>query len=85
MNNTIVLVLQLIIAISALIILHEIGHFAAARFFKIDVEEFGIGFPPRALRLWRRKSKFKLGSTVVDYRESTLAQIIAKVRAFDFG
>lgn len=61
MNNTTVLILQLIIAISALIILHELGHFAAARFFKIDVEEFGIGFPPRALRLWRRKSRFKLG------------------------
>jgi len=65
MNNTIVLVLQLVIAISALIILHEVGHFAAARFFKIDVEEFGIGFPPRALRLWRRKSKFKLGETEI--------------------
>jgi regulator of sigma E protease len=65
MNNTIVLIIQLVIAISALIILHEIGHFAAARFFKIDVEEFGIGFPPRALRLWRRKSKFKLGDTEI--------------------
>ena len=65
MNNTTVLILQLIIAISALIILHEIGHFAAARFFKIDVEEFGIGFPPRALRLWRRKSRFKLGDTEI--------------------
>ncbi|MFC1997235.1 RIP metalloprotease [Chloroflexota bacterium] len=65
MNNTIILILQLVIAISALIILHEIGHFAAARFFKIDVEEFGIGFPPRALRLWRRKSKFKLGATEI--------------------
>lgn len=65
MNNTTVLILQLIIAISALIILHELGHFAAARFFKIDVEEFGIGFPPRALRLWRRKSRFKLGDTEI--------------------
>jgi len=65
MDNTIVLIVQLVIAISALIILHELGHFAAARFFKIDVEEFGIGFPPRAMRLWRRKSKFKLGDTEI--------------------
>ena len=65
MNNTFVLIVQLIIAISALIIMHELGHFAAARFFKIDVEEFGIGFPPRAMRLWRRKSKFKLGDTEI--------------------
>ena len=65
MNNTFVLILQLVIAISSLIILHEVGHFAAARFFKIDVKEFGIGFPPRALRLWRRKSKFELGGTEI--------------------
>jgi regulator of sigma E protease len=63
--NTLNLVIELVIAISVLIILHEIGHFAAARLFKIDVEEFGIGFPPRALRLWRRKSKFNLGSTEI--------------------
>ena len=65
MDNTIGLILQLVIAISALIILHELGHFAAARFFKIDVEEFGIGFPPRALRLWRRKSRIKLGDNEI--------------------
>ena len=63
--DTFVPILQLIIAISVLIILHEIGHFAAARLFKIDVEEFGVGFPPRALRLWRGKSKFNLGSTEI--------------------
>jgi len=66
-------ILQLIIAISVLIIMHEIGHFAAARLFKIDVEEFGIGFPPRALRLWRRKSKFTLGSTEITVPMGRLA------------
>jgi regulator of sigma E protease len=63
--DNIVSILQLVIAISVLIIVHEIGHFAAARLFKIDVEEFGIGIPPRALRLWRRKSKFRLGNTEI--------------------
>ena len=58
-------ILQLIIAISVLIIMHEIGHFAAARFFKIDVEEFGIGFPPRALRLWRRQGSIKINNTEI--------------------
>ncbi|MEN8173649.1 MAG: M50 family metallopeptidase [Chloroflexota bacterium] len=50
-------ILQLIFAISALIILHEIGHFLAARLLKVDVEEFGLGFPPRMLTL------FELGKT----------------------
>jgi len=30
-----------------LIIGHELGHFLTSRLFKVDVEEFGFGFPPR--------------------------------------
>ena len=48
-------VLQLVGAIASLIILHEIGHFLGARLFKIEVEEFGIGFPPRILTLFKMK------------------------------
>ena len=50
--ETFVSILQLVIVISALIIIHEIGHFAAARLLKIEVEEFGIGYPPRARKLF---------------------------------
>ena len=38
-----------IIGIVVLIIVHELGHFLAARLLNVDVEEFGIGFPPRIL------------------------------------
>src|SRR3989344_465156 len=31
-----------------LIVVHELGHFVAAKLFKVRVEEFGIGYPPRA-------------------------------------
>ena len=34
---------------------HELGHFFAARFFKVEVEEFGIGFPPRLATLFTSK------------------------------
>jgi regulator of sigma E protease len=37
-----------------LVVLHEFGHFIAARRNGVVVEEFGIGFPPRA---WKRKTK----------------------------
>lgn len=37
-----------------LVVVHELGHFIAARRNGVDVEEFGIGFPPRA---WARKTK----------------------------
>ena len=31
-----------------LIVAHELGHFFAAKLFKVKVEEFGVGYPPRA-------------------------------------
>lgn len=44
-----------ILLLLSLIILHELGHFWAARRADIDVEEFGIGFPPRAKMLKKHK------------------------------
>ena len=35
------------------IIVHELGHFIAAKLVGINVLEFGIGFPPRVGRLFR--------------------------------
>lgn len=43
--TTVLLVLGILVF---LIVVHEIGHFAAAKLFKVKVEEFGIGYPPRA-------------------------------------
>ncbi len=45
----------IILALSLLIIIHELGHFVAARMRGIKVEEFGLGYPPLALKLftWR--------------------------------
>lgn len=34
-----------------LIVAHEFGHFLAAKIFRVRVDEFGIGFPPRAYLL----------------------------------
>ncbi len=42
-----------IIAIAALIIVHELGHLLAAKLCKIKVQEFGIGFPPRLAKLFK--------------------------------
>ncbi len=38
-------VLVMILLVSVLIIVHELGHFLAARFFKIKVDKFAIGLP----------------------------------------
>lgn len=34
-----------------LIVVHELGHFLIAKLFRIRVDEFGIGYPPRAFTL----------------------------------
>lgn len=38
-----------------LVVVHEMGHFFAARRNGVEVEEFGIGFPPRAKILKKHK------------------------------
>src|SRR3989344_6786088 len=43
------LTVLLVIAILVLLIVaHELGHFIAAKVFGVRVEEFGVGYPPRA-------------------------------------
>jgi regulator of sigma E protease len=39
-------------ALAGLILIHEFGHYVAARMMKIEVEEFGLGFPPRLATLF---------------------------------
>ena len=54
-------ILEFVLALASLIIIHEVGHFVACLILKIPVEEFGIGFPPRALTLFEiRGIKFSL-------------------------
>lgn len=50
-----------VVVFAGIILLHELGHFFAARLMKIEVEEFGFGFPPRMLRLWRGKGSLIVG------------------------
>ena len=50
-------ILAFIVIFSLLILVHEFGHFSAARFFGVKVEEFGLGLPPKARRLFVDKKK----------------------------
>jgi regulator of sigma E protease len=53
--------LAFFLLITGLILVHEAGHFFAARRAKVEVEEFGFGLPPRALTLFTwQKTKFTL-------------------------
>jgi len=50
-------IIVFILILSILVILHELGHFIAAKRSGIGVEEFGFGLPPR---LWGKK----IGETI---------------------
>jgi regulator of sigma E protease len=45
-----------------LIIAHEVGHFASAKAFKIKVEEFGLGFPPKLFGIKRGETLYSLNA-----------------------
>ncbi len=46
--------LVFILVLSFLVLIHEAGHFISAKIFGIRVEEFGLGYPPLAKKLFRR-------------------------------
>jgi regulator of sigma E protease len=66
MNTSLLGGITFVVVFAGIILLHELGHFIAARLLGIDVEEFGIGFPPRLLRLWRNKGQLKISGRKVE-------------------
>jgi regulator of sigma E protease len=53
-----ILIFAIVLAI--LVLVHELGHYLAARWFGIDVEEFGFGFPPRIIGFKKGKTLWSL-------------------------
>lgn len=55
-------IIVFVLILLALILVHEWGHFAAARRAGMKVEEFGFGFPPRLLAFKRGGTVFSLNA-----------------------
>ncbi len=53
-------VVAFIIVVGVVIFVHELGHFLAARLFGIQVEEFSLGFGPRAFGFRFRETEYKV-------------------------
>ena len=53
-NDWLSAIIAFILVLIPAILIHEIGHFAAARLVGITILEFGIGLPPRMLRIGMR-------------------------------
>ncbi|MFN3333349.1 MAG: RIP metalloprotease RseP [Caldilinea sp.] len=53
MFDTLLTIISFVIVLGILVFFHELGHYWVARRNGIVVEEFGLGYPPRALKLFR--------------------------------
>ncbi|EKD29497.1 MAG: hypothetical protein ACD_78C00383G0001, partial [uncultured bacterium (gcode 4)] len=49
-------ILLALLIFSVVVFFHELGHFALAKWFGVRVEEFGIGIPPRAKKVWQDRA-----------------------------
>ncbi|MGD8595433.1 MAG: site-2 protease family protein, partial [Anaerolineae bacterium] len=54
-------ILALIVVLSLVVFVHELGHLLAARRSKVVVEEFGLGYPPRLFTFWHSEGKLAIG------------------------
>ena len=52
--------LEMIGMVVALVVIHEFGHFATAKFFNVKVHEFGIGFPPKLFGFRKGETEYTL-------------------------
>ena len=53
--NLAITVFYFVIVLGVLVLVHEIGHYMFAKRFGVRVEEFGVGYPPRAVQLWKER------------------------------
>lgn len=56
----IITILVFLLILTVLVLIHEAGHFFVAKFFKIKVEEFGVGLPPRAFGIKRGETVYSV-------------------------
>src|SRR5512140_1293341 len=57
-----VVVLVVVVAFGALVVIHELGHFALARLCRMRVERFSVGFGPVLLRRRRGETEWALSA-----------------------
>ena len=55
-------VILFFLVISVLIVIHELGHFIAAKAFGIRVQEFALGFPPRIASVVRGETRYSINA-----------------------
>ncbi len=55
-------ILLFIVILLVLVLVHEFGHFIVAKLFKIRVDEFAFGFPPRIFGITKGETTYALNA-----------------------
>lgn len=55
-------ILIFIVILLVLVLVHEAGHFFTAKYFKIRVDEFGFGFPPKLFGIKRGETEYTINA-----------------------
>lgn len=61
--NTLLSIVLFLVALGVLVTIHELGHFIAAKSFKVYCTDFSIGFGPKIVKIKRKKGEttFSIG------------------------
>ncbi len=62
MTSLLITITAFLGVLAVLILVHELGHFVTAKIFRVKVDEFGMGFPPRLLSLRRGETVYSLNA-----------------------
>ncbi|HSJ67911.1 MAG TPA: RIP metalloprotease RseP [Anditalea sp.] len=60
--DTLIMVAQLLLGLSILVGLHELGHLLTAKMFGMRVEKFSIGFPPKIIGFKYGETEYSIGA-----------------------
>lgn len=83
-------VLPVVVLLSLLIFVHEMGHFLVAKFFKVRVEVFSIGFGKKILQMKRGDTTYcisviPIGGYVKMFGDEPGAQVAEDQKRFSFS
>ena len=57
-----IMIAQLLLSLSILVAVHEMGHLLAAKYFGMRVEQFSIGFPPKIWSFRKGETEYALSA-----------------------
>ncbi|HET7440152.1 MAG TPA: RIP metalloprotease RseP [Terriglobales bacterium] len=62
MSHFLISVIAMVVVLGFMILIHEFGHYAAAKFFKVRVEAFSIGFGTRLIGFRRGETDYRISA-----------------------